>query len=71
MTLALLPLAFLLGLLNYKIERSMFKDLDLKVRKNFVGFLLYVLTYSFLLQPASILGYLDEVFRTRKTWGTK
>ncbi|WP_228152921.1 MULTISPECIES: hypothetical protein [Acinetobacter] len=55
MTLALLPLAFLLGLLNYKIERSMFKDLDLKVRKNFVGFLLYVLTYSFLLQPASIL----------------
>ncbi len=47
MTLALLPLAFLLGLLNYKIERSMFKDLDLKVRKNFVGFLLYVLTYSF------------------------
>lgn len=71
LTLALLPLAFLLGLLNYSIERRMFDDLDLKVRKNFSGFLLYVLTYSFLLQPASILGYLDELFRTRKTWGTK
>ena len=71
MTLALLPMAFLLGLLNYSIERRMFDDLELRVRKNFSGFFLYVLAYSFLLQPASILGYLDEVLRTRKTWGTK
>lgn len=71
MTLVLLPMAFLLGFLNYSIERRMFNDLELKVRKNFSGFLLYVLAYSFLLQPASILGYMDEVLRTRKTWGTK
>ncbi len=71
MTLVLLPMAFLLGLLNYSIERRMFNDLELKVRKKFIGFLLYVVTYSFLLQPASILGYLDEELRTRKTWGTK
>lgn len=71
MTLALLPMAFLLGLLNYSIERRMFKDMELRVRKNLVGFLIYVLAYSFLLQPASILGYLDEIFRTRKKWGTK
>lgn len=71
MTLVLLPMAFLLGLLNYSIERRMFEDMDLKVRKNFSGFLVYVLAYSFLLQPASVLGYLDEVLRTRKKWGTK
>lgn len=71
MTLVLLPMAFLLGFLNYSIERRMFNNLELKVRKNFSGFLLYVLAYSFLLQPASILGYMDEVLRTRKTWGTK
>ncbi|WP_312087363.1 glycosyltransferase [Acinetobacter variabilis] len=71
MTLVLLPMAFLLGFLNYSIERRMFNDLELKVRKNFSGFLLYVLAYSFLLQPASILGYMDEVLKTRKTWGTK
>ena len=63
MTLVLLPMAFLLGFLNYSIERRMFNDLELKVRKNFSGFL-YVLAYSFLLQPASILGYMDEVLRT-------
>lgn len=71
MTLVLLPMAFLLGLLNYSIERRMFEDMDLKVRKNFSGFLVYVLAYSFLLQPASVLGYMDEVLRTRKKWGTK
>lgn len=71
MTLVLLPMAFLLGLLNYSIECRMFKDMNLKVRKNFSGFLVYVLAYSFLLQPASVLGYMDEIFKTRKTWGTK
>ncbi len=71
MTLVLLPMALLLGLLNYFIERQMFDEMGLKVRKNFTGFLIYVFAYSFLLQPASILGYLDEILRTRKTWGTK
>ncbi|WP_227539791.1 glycosyltransferase [Acinetobacter sp. MB5] len=70
-TLALLPMAILLGLLNYSIELRMFNDMELKVRKNYSGFFIYVLAYSFLLQPASVLGYLDEILRTRKTWGTK
>ncbi|WP_373686037.1 glycosyltransferase family 2 protein [Acinetobacter sp. YH12027] len=71
MTLALLPMAFLLGFLNYSIEKRMFKTMDLKIRKNLTGFFIYVLAYSFLLQPASILGYLDEILKTRKKWGTK
>lgn len=71
MTLALLPMAFLLGYLNYSIETRMFKSMNLRVRKNITGFLFYVLAYSFILQPASILGYLDEVLKTRKKWGTK
>ena len=71
MTLALLPMAFLLGFLNYSIEKRMFEAMDLKIRKNLTGFFIYVLAYSFLLQPASILGYLDEILKTRKKWGTK
>jgi Glycosyltransferases, probably involved in cell wall biogenesis len=39
MTLALLPMAFLLGFLNYSIEKRMFKTMDLKIRKNLTGFL--------------------------------
>lgn len=71
MTLALLPMAFLIGFLNFSIENRMFSTLGLRVRKNPSGFLIYVLIYNFILQPASVLGYLDEIFRTQKKWGTK
>ncbi|MHA5057873.1 glycosyltransferase family 2 protein [Acinetobacter schindleri] len=71
MTLALLPMAFLLAFLSFQIEKNMFNGLDLKVRKNLSGFIVYVLAYSFLLQPASILGYIDELLKTKKKWGTK
>ncbi|KZE25313.1 glycosyltransferase [Crenobacter luteus] len=71
MTLVLLPVALAMSLLMFSIERRMFDQVGLKVRRNVRGFLLYVFGYSFLLQPASVLGYLDEVLKTRKTWGTK
>ncbi|WP_444634779.1 glycosyltransferase [Cupriavidus oxalaticus] len=71
MTLALLPLAVLMSVLMFTIERRMFDRLGLKVRRNRVGLCIYVIFYSLLLQPASVLGYIDELFKTRKTWGTK
>ncbi len=55
----------------FSIERRMFKKTGLVVRKNIQGFFVYVLLYSLLLQPASVLGYLDELFRKPKAWGTK
>ena len=42
MTLVLLPMAFLLGFLNYSIERRMFNDLELKVRKTSVAFIVCI-----------------------------
>ncbi len=71
MTLALLPAAFALSLLMFSIERRMFRNQGLVVRRNYQGFFVYVLLYSFLLQPASALGYLDELLRKPKAWGTK
>ncbi|WP_230426789.1 glycosyltransferase family 2 protein [Cupriavidus yeoncheonensis] len=71
MTLALLPLAFLMSYLMFTIERKMFDDVGLKVRRNRRGLCMYMIFYSLLLQPASVLGYIDEIFKTRKTWGTK
>ncbi|KWR90804.1 glycosyl transferase family 2 [Cupriavidus sp. IDO] len=71
MTLALLPLAILMSYLMFTIERRMFERVGLKVRRNRLGLCIYVIFYSLLLQPASVLGYIDELFKTRKTWGTK
>jgi len=36
-----------------------------------LGFIVYALTYSLILQPASVAGYLSELLGTRKTWGSK
>jgi biofilm PGA synthesis N-glycosyltransferase PgaC len=71
MTLILIPTAFVLSLQIFLIERRMFEKTGLVVRKNTQGFFIYVLLYSLLLQPASVLGYLDELFRKPKAWGTK
>ena len=71
MTLTLIPLAGLMSAVMVSVEKKTFKQLHLTVRRNGFGLLIYLLFYGFLLQPASVLGYLDEFLRTRKTWGTK
>ena len=71
MTLALLPMAFLLNWQKYKKGRSIFIDEHLKIRANFLGFIFYVFAYGLILQPACVYGYFSELFNTRKSWGTK
>jgi biofilm PGA synthesis N-glycosyltransferase PgaC len=71
MTLALLPMVFLMNLLMYKRSSATFKELNLTVRRNHMGLIVYSLVYSLLLQPACVWGYVSEFFNLRKTWGTK
>ena len=71
MTLALLPMALLINLLMYRVGRAMFREQQLRVRRNITGFLTYVFAYSLVLQPVSVAGYISEVFGLRKSWGTK
>lgn len=71
MTLILMPMALLMNYVMYRIGVRMFASQNLRVRRNVLGFLVYALTYSLILQPASVAGYLSELFGTRKTWGSK
>lgn len=71
MTLALLPMAFLLNWLMYLKGRKMFEDEHLVVRKNIFGFVFYVFAYGLVLQPACVYGYFSEFLNLKKTWGTK
>jgi biofilm PGA synthesis N-glycosyltransferase PgaC len=49
----------------------MFHEQDLKVRRNPLGFVLYTLFYGVVLQPGCVMGYVAELLRLRKHWGTK
>jgi len=71
MTLLVLPLAMLWNLVIFRVQRRMFEAQDLKVRRNVGGFLFYTLGYTMILQPVCVMGYAAELFRFRKTWGTK
>ncbi|NEX62388.1 glycosyltransferase family 2 protein [Noviherbaspirillum galbum] len=71
MTLALLPLTFIINYLMFRNGKELFDRMGLKVRRNRQGFLLYTLAYSLLLQPACCLGYVSELLKLKKTWGTK
>ena len=71
MTLLVLPLAMLVNYLMFMIQSRMFTEQGLKVRKNPLGFVIYALFYSIILQPACVIGYLSELVNQRKQWGTK
>ena len=71
MTLAVLPLAFLVNWLMYSIQKKMFTSQGLKVRRNWLGLVIYVLFYGLILQPACVVGYIQEFVTRGKRWGTK
>jgi len=71
MTIALIPMAFILNMVMYNRGKAMFASENLKIRKNYFGFIFYILAYGLVLQPACVWGYLSEIFNLKKNWGTK
>jgi biofilm PGA synthesis N-glycosyltransferase PgaC len=55
----------------YNRGKAMFASENLKIRKNYFGFIFYILAYGLVLQPACVWGYLSEIFNLKKNWGTK
>ena len=71
LTLLLLPLAIVWNGVIFGIQSKMFRREGLKVRRNFLGLLFYVLVYAVVMQPICLWGYLSELTGQRKRWGTK
>lgn len=68
MTLLLLPLAVTCNSVMFFRQRAVFHAHGLKVRRNVLGAVMFTLLYQAVLSPASLVGYLSEIFNTRKTW---
>jgi biofilm PGA synthesis N-glycosyltransferase PgaC len=71
MTLSLFPIALFVNWVMYHIEGKMFNLQKLVVRRNVLGFIIYIFPYSIMLQPAAVIGYFYQIAGIRKTWGTK
>jgi poly-beta-1,6-N-acetyl-D-glucosamine synthase len=69
MTLFVLPLTLISYGILYVYQRDqVFKPLHLRVRKNKMGFLLYVLIYQMIMSPVSVWGYVQEFFQLKRVW---
>lgn len=69
MTLFVLPLTLIsYSYLYFYQSRVVFKQLNLKVRRNFVGFIFFIIGYQIIMSPVSVYGYIQEVFKTSRKW---
>lgn len=71
MTLAVLPLTILINLLFLRGQHKVFEKHNLKIRKNILGCLVYIVFFYLIMVPSCIHGYLSEIFKSKKVWGTK
>lgn len=72
LTFILIPMAMIVNYIIFREQIKTFRSSGLKIRKNILGLIFYTLFYSMVLQPASVVGYIKEVFLGRiKNWGTK
>jgi len=68
MTLLVLPLALLQNFILYSYQKGVFRDLDLRIRKNKLAFVGYVLFYQIVMSPVSVIGYFQELFSANRVW---
>jgi len=68
LTLLVLPLALLIVLMMYRKQLNVFDELNLKVRRNWAGFLVYMLVYQAMMSPVCVAGYFQELMGMRKRW---
>jgi poly-beta-1,6-N-acetyl-D-glucosamine synthase len=67
-TLFVLPVTLLSYFILYRYQKGIFTELGLRVRKNKIGFILYVLFYQMIMSPVSVWGYIQEVFHLQRVW---
>lgn len=68
MTLAVLPLNLLLAGIMFHFSKRSFEEVGLKVRRNRLGYLGYLLTYQLFMSPVSVAGYAQELFGAARRW---
>lgn len=68
-TLAVMPLTLLINLVLHRYQRKhVFGPLDLRVRRNLSGLILYIAFYQLFMSPMSVIGYTQELLRLRRRW---
>ncbi|MCC3867738.1 glycosyltransferase [Terrisporobacter mayombei] len=69
MMLLVFPLTLIsFYILYYYQTHVVFKNLNLKVRKNTIGFFIFILCYQIVMSPVSLYGYAQELIGAKRVW---
>lgn len=69
MMLLVFPLTLIsFYILYYYQANVVFKNLNLKVRKNILGFFIFILCYQIVMSPVSLYGYVQELIGAKRVW---
>ena len=67
-TLLLLPLTFLYSSIIYTIQKKKFIELNLDWGSKNYSYIMYMFFYQILMTPATLFGYLSEIFKRKRVW---
>lgn len=67
-TLLVLPLNVVVTVVMYGFQKRVFDTLGLRVRRNRIGYIFYLLFYQLIHSPIAIWGYVQEIFQLRRVW---
>lgn len=68
LTLLVVPIAFLIVSVMYRKQKAVFDTLHLQVRRNRIGFIVYMLIYQAVMSPICVVGYAQELLGLTKRW---
>ena len=69
MMLLVLPLTLTSFYILYHYQSHVvFKNLNLRVRKNIIGFFIFILAYQVIMSPVSLYGYVQELIGAKRVW---
>ncbi|MTV49794.1 glycosyltransferase [Heliobacillus mobilis] len=67
-TLFVIPLTLLSYQILYIYQRLIFRKLNLRIRKNKLGYVIFILFYQMLMSPISVIGYIQELTQLERVW---
>ncbi len=67
-TLLVLPLTLLLTMWIYNYQAKVFHELNIQPPRKISWAILFLLSYSFIQAPATLTGYMKELFSFKKRW---
>lgn len=69
LTLLVLPLTMVsFGILYFFQKKFVFRHLNLRIRKNKRGLILFIVFYQMIMSPVSVWGYMQEIFKLKRVW---